>query len=147
MTKVKLSLITGKSGVGAEEPLEITEREYWDWYIRLLSINSKHDIKNKERSLLVEILNADPNVCYFRGDGAKFIKSQLDISSSDLSKLKDSLVLKGFLVETGRVRGEAFLTNSIRNFQRFVKNSIDKQESLDITFTYPYKIYPNEVTG
>lgn len=138
---LKLNPLTGRKGASSEIPTSVTEEQFWRYYLMILMVrNSSLLLTFKEVEVLVFILSGNPDRSYFRGSEASLIKEHFRMKKPDLSKMKKSLVVKGFVVETGAVRGDALLINSLRKFQKYIKMAMSKNLLPPIVFNFAFNI-------
>lgn len=138
---IKLNLLTGQQGVLTENSLEISEKEFWEYYLKLLDIrNTGYNLTPRESQVMVEVLLSDPNKSCFKGAIGKKIRKSLKIAASDYSKIKEKLILKDFLENTGAMRGDALAIPSIRKYQMYVKKALQENTLPEINYTFVFKI-------
>ena len=131
---MKVNILNGKTRNNSEIPMETTETDFWDFYIKLLNCKTSHQLNDKEIMIMVYILCGEPRVSYFKGDRAQEIRDALRLTAPDLSRIKRSLVIKGFIKEDATEKANAVPIPSIVKFQQWVKNN------KDITFIFPFVI-------
>jgi hypothetical protein len=138
---LKLNILTAKVGRFADEPVKVPEIVFWEYYLRLLDVRpTGHELSEKELQIMAYILAGDPDKSYFRGQEGKELKRDLRIQGPDLSKMKRILVYKGFIEETGEIRGDALPVRPIRKFQKYVKAAVKQNTLIPINFNLSFVI-------
>ena len=138
---LKLNLLTALKGDNAYKPLDVTEEDFWQYYLRLLNARKKViDLTDREIRILSYILAGDPNKSYFRSKEGKEIKRLFRLNRSGLSKMRSALIMKGYIQDTGGVRGDALPIRPIREFQKFVKEGLKKGTLPSINFMFTFDI-------
>lgn len=140
---IKLNLLTGRSGDLAERPMIMDEMEFWNYYLKLLNVRNNFSLSEREIRVMAYVLAHDYNKSHFKGEQGKELKRTLRISSPDLSKIKEKLIIKGYIENTGAMRGDAQPVRAIRDFQKYVKLCIEKDRPITINFVFPFKIEEN----
>jgi len=133
---MNLNLINGTVGQAAVEPILLNEIHFWKQYIQLLNARNNSNLDWKEIEVLAHVLAGDYHKSHFKGPLAKVIKEKFRLSAPDLSRMKNKLVAKHYIEDTGVQRGDAIPTRALRNFQKLVKS----QKVDEFVIVFPFKI-------
>lgn len=137
----KINLITGRLGEYAEKPREVQELDFWAMYIELLNVRNSVKLDKVEKAVMANVLAGPYGKSHFGGLLARKLRTTLRVDASRLSKLKNSLVLKNFLEDTG-IKGDAVPTRNIMKFQKYVKDNL--KYSPEFIFTFAFKLIDND---
>ena len=110
---------------------EVGELDFWHFYLKLINVNTPF-LTDREVDVLAYILSMDYNKPVFaRGNQTKIAKA-VNMSKQQFSKVKDSLIVKEFLVG----EREIYPHPNFKSFQAFVKSG----KTNDFTFKFPYTL-------
>lgn len=134
-----LNLLNPGITKNVDSPTEITERDFWEYYLNFLMADKGNFLTNMETKLVAVILAKDPTICYFTKPHSDEVMDELDIKYSYLHVLKNSLVEKGMVINTkGR---KYFLNPKLRKFQEAVKDYFKKDSNIEFKFVFTIKDY------
>ena len=133
---MNLNLLNGTVGSTATVPIIIKEIDFWKQYIQLLNAKNNSKLDWKEIEVLSHVLAGDYHKSHFKGPLAKIIREKFRLSAPDLSRLKNKLVSKKYIEDTGVQRGDAIPTKALRKFQKLVKS----RQINEFTVVFPFKI-------
>lgn len=112
------------------------EKEFWKYYLHIRNA-SLFTLTDKELEIMVGVLAGDPYKSMFKGKELKALCKVLNYKDtqstwSSVSITKKSLVSKGFLVDTGELRGDVLVAQPLRDFQIQVKKAIKEGQPLSL---------------
>jgi len=136
---VKLNLLTGRGGDAAENPLDVKERDFWQYYLKLLNIRNNFALTDREIKVMSYVLTQNYNECQFTQNAGKELRTALRMKAPDLSKVKTQLMLKRYIY-FDEDNDRTIPVKSIGDFQRYVKNCIQKKMPIEINFVFPMNI-------
>lgn len=139
-----MNILTVKTGDAAYNASNVTEREFWEYYLNLLNVRQPIKLNEREIQVMSIILAGNEHKSYFKGSEAKSIKDALRMRKSDLSKIKTSLITKKYIEDTGETRGDALPTRAIRTFQKHVKGQLAKGKMPVVNFMFTFNINEEE---
>lgn len=122
---------------------EVTQSEFWQYYLRLININSPF-LTEQEIILLSLILAEDLNRSCLIGETRKELERRMRISKGRMSQLKTSLLQKGYLEETGVVMGDVLLHKNFRVFKKVMMQKLADDPNFVVQFTVPLKIVEHD---
>ena len=103
-------------------PLRVVERQFWVVLLKMWSLNIK--LTDKTIDVFSHILTKKDPHLYFRNDFAEVVRNELNISSSELSRVKKILVENGLLVSLDK-RGKVGLSKQLSGVKTLLeKNNI-----------------------
>lgn len=138
---MNLNLLTGKQGKEAFTPIHMNEIQFWEYYLAMLNLRHTSNMLNpKELRVMAYVLANDPDKSHFMGTRATVLKQALRMKKSDLSKVKSNLVNKGFLEDTGVTRGDTIPTQSLRKFQKIIKEKIKNKSLPILNFIFAFDV-------
>lgn len=116
------------NSIDKNNTLLYTEKKTWEFFLRLMNAkNAENKLTNKQIHVLSYILSKEPNVSYFSKPYTNEIEEGINISYSELMKIKEPLVELGLIVESKHLddgRKKIFLpVKSIIDLQIYVKKS------------------------
>lgn len=126
-------------------PTEISEKEFWKYYIDFLMSVKGAFLTNTEKNLVVSLLSLDPDVTYFNKNR---IDELIELSGYDyghLFMIKSGLVKKGIIVKASPGKGDYLLAQSLRQFQKVIKNYFKSNNEIEFTFVFKIKDYERDV--
>ena len=138
---MKLNILTAKTGNYAEEPIILSKEDFWEYYLKLLNVRNNFTLIDREIKVMAYVLSNDFNKSHFKGKEGEKLRETLKIKAPDLSKIKNQLIIKGYIADTGATRGDALPVNNIRNFQQYINNCIETDTPVVINFLFPFEIY------
>ena len=134
MSNLKLKLNEqGVSTRDIEEVKEVTELEFWSFFIRLLNISMPY-LTKKELAIMSCVLAGDEYKSQFRGKERKRIANTLGLQETSITQYKVALIKKGYLKPTGEILSDVLVTPSLRKLQMYVKEQVREKGIFDISF-------------
>lgn len=138
--KIRLNMLNKVASRNVDRFHDVDINMFWDLYLGVTSITAKTKLAPLEKKLLIYILCNDSQISHFKGVARKKLLDYLKIKNPNLTKLKNILVEKGYLIETGEITGDVIINASLRSFQKFIMNS----DRVGINFMFPINIVNND---
>lgn len=114
---MKLNILTSKVGDKAETAFNMSERNFWEFYLKLLKAKGLN-ITDKETTILAFILSKPQNRNYFKIPYSKVVKQNIpNVSPAELTRVKKELISKELINHNG------IPTKGLYNFQEYVKKN------------------------
>ena len=115
---MEVNILTAKTGEFAREEVTAKPEDFWDYYLTLLEVRQITHLTTREKRLMVYVLSQpdSADVSYFSGKQAKEVRIALGHTAQELSRMKRSLIVKGFLTE-GDSKGEAWPSPSLKSLK------------------------------
>lgn len=134
---MEINIINSTIGVKAKEPVERTEFDFWQEYLYLLNFK-ENLIARKEAKILAWVLSHEPDTCYFSVPHKYDLIDDLDMSESELTQIKQSLLKKGFIEEfkvpEDKRRKKAYPIKALTGLRDYIR------KSNKLTIVFPYGI-------
>ncbi len=137
---MKLNLLTAKQNEAAERPIEVTQEEFWDYYMKLLNVRNNFSLTEREIRVMAYVLSQDWEKSQFKGEEGDRLRERFRMLRPDLSKMKTQLTLKGFVESDENVRRDTLAVKPIRSFQKYVQGRIRENLPIEINFMFPITI-------
>lgn len=133
----KLSFNILKYNQSSDEPLLVTEFDFWKYYLEILQIKAGSFLSDQECNMLAFVLSKEVNHSYFKAPKSNEIMEAFDLKVANFHRIKFSLKEKGLIVPTD-IGGDYLLHPRMVEYQKTIKNKL--REGISIEYFMKFKL-------
>jgi len=112
-------------------PYEFTLEEFWLFYLENLFDKNNIKISKSSKRVLAYICARHPKKTFFKGKLRKELLSDLELLTSNLTRVKTELVSLDLLEPVeDKKRGEYYLKGNIKRLQDYIYNKVQTGEDI-----------------
>lgn len=119
----------------SDEPLFVTELDFWTFYLDILEVRAGSFLSDLEKKVLAYVLSGTPGKSYFKKPNSNELMEAFDIKANNFHRIKYDLEAKGIIVPT-EIRGDYILNKRLYKYQQDMKKFLKEGKTIEYKFKF-----------
>lgn len=119
----------------SDEPLNVSEIDFWTYYLDILEVRAGSFLSDIEKKVMAYVLAGVPGKSYFKKPASTELMEVFDIKVNNFHRIKYSLEEKGIIIPT-EIRGDYILSKKFDGYQKGMKKFLKEGKTIEYKFKF-----------